>query len=59
MEGGEETELWPGIKGVNCAPARQGVYCIQKANDRTTVNFLNMKTRSGKVLSVVPGPPQS
>lgn len=54
--GGDEIELWSEIDGVNCAPAKRGLYCIENANDRTTVSFLDLKTRSRKVLAVVPGP---
>jgi len=41
---------------VNCAPAKRGLYCIENANDRATVSFLDLKTRSRRVLVVVPGP---
>jgi Tol biopolymer transport system component len=42
--GGDEIELWPGIDAVNCAPAKRGLYCIENANDRATVSFLDLKT---------------
>ena len=54
--GGDEIELSPGIDAVNCAPAKRGLYCLENANDRATVSFLDLKTRSRRVLVVVPGP---
>lgn len=54
--GGDEIELWPQVDGANCVPAKHGLYCIENAHDRTIVNFLDLKTRSRKVLAVVPGP---
>jgi Tol biopolymer transport system component/DNA-binding winged helix-turn-helix (wHTH) protein len=55
VEGGDEIELWPEADAVKCAPAKHGLYCIENANDRTTVSFLDRKTRSRKALAVVPG----
>jgi Tol biopolymer transport system component len=55
-QGGDEIELWHEVDGVNCAPAKHGLYCIENVNDRTTINFLDLKTRSRKRLAVLPGP---
>lgn len=56
IDGGDDTELFGEVDGDKCALGKDGYYCIVDREGESTLNFLDLRSRTTKAVAKIPGP---